>query len=221
VGQQRFPGSLGMSEGVIFGMEQATHLKALSSVLEVLEPLEADSRRRVIDTVLTFFGDDARRATSTSTWDAIDATKIPNSHSASIPFSTNTDISPKDFLLQKSPKSDVERIACLGFYLTHFRSTPHFKTADLTKLNTEAAQPRLSNAAQAVANATKYSYLAPATKGNKQIGAQGEQFVLALPDRDAARAAMMNRPKRTKNRSKNKPIRLKSKATLLNTHAKP
>jgi hypothetical protein len=182
-------------------MEQPSNLKVLSSVLALLEPLDSELRRRVLDTVLTFFSEDSKRSSSGNTWDAIEATKIPQ-NTTPVPFSTKTDTSPKEFLLQKAPKSDVERVACLGFYLTHFRGTAHFKTADLTALNTEAAQPRFSNAAQAVANATQYGYLAPATKGNKQISAQGERFVVALPDREAAKTAMSNRPKRSRGRGK-------------------
>jgi len=121
------------------------------------------------------------------------------------------DVTPKEFLLQKKPKTDVERIACLAYYLTHYRSAPHFKTAELAALNTEAAQPRFSNAAYAVSNATNCGYLVPATKGSKQISAQGEQFVLALPDRVAAKSAMTSRRARAKRSGarilKRKPLR--------------
>ena len=47
--------------------------------------------------------------------------------------------SPKDFLFRKEPNTDVERVACLAYYLTHRRGTNHFKTIDISKLNTEAA----------------------------------------------------------------------------------
>lgn len=81
--------------------------------------------------------------------------------------------------------------------LTHYRDSPHFKTLDISKLNTEAAQPKFSNAAVAVDNAMKTGYLVAATKGNKQLSAPGEQFVLKLPDRDAAKLAMASaRPRR-------------------------
>jgi hypothetical protein len=116
-------------------------------------------------------------------------------------FSENRAISPKQFMLQKQPKTDVERIACLAYYLTHYRDTPHFKTLDLSKLNTEAAQIKFSNPAVVVDNATKQAYLVPATKGNKQVSALGEQFVLALPDRDKARDVMTSaRPRRRSKR---------------------
>ena len=99
--------------------------------------------------------------------------------------------------MQKQPLTDVERVASLAYYLTHYRDTPHFKTLDISTLNTEAAQPKFSNAAVAMDNATKMGYLVPATKGSKQLGAAGELFVQKLPDRDAAKAAMANlRPRR-------------------------
>lgn len=87
----------------------------------------------------------------------------------------------------KSPRTDVERIACLAYYLTHYRESPHFATADLTALNTESAQPRFANPSNSAKHATTGGYLVQASKGTKQLSAAGEQFVLALPDRETAR----------------------------------
>jgi len=82
---------------------------------------------------------------------------------------------------------------------------PHFKTLDLARLNTEAAQPKFSNAAYTATNAVKMGYLVPAPKGNRQVSAAGEQFVQALPDRDGARTAMnIARPKKNVLRKKAK-----------------
>src|SRR6185312_8399188 len=98
---------------------------------------------------------------------------------------------------EKAPVTDVERMACLAYYLTHYRDTPHFKTLDLSKLNTEAAQPKFANAANTTNNSVKRGYLVPSTKGQRQLSAAGERFVLALPDREAAKSAMMTvRPRR-------------------------
>jgi hypothetical protein len=93
----------------------------------------------------------------------------------------------KAFMLNKSPKTDVERVACLAYYLAHYRDTPHIKTRDISALNTESAHRKFSNPAQAVDNATKLGYLVPSVKGSKQLSATGEQFVEALPDREAAK----------------------------------
>ena len=80
-----------------------------------------------------------------------------------------TELSPKEFLLQKQPSTDVERVACLAYYLTTYRSMPHFRTVDISKLNTEAAQIKFANAAYTVTNATNAGFLVPAGKGNKQL----------------------------------------------------
>jgi hypothetical protein len=111
-------------------------------------------------------------------------------------------LSPKAFLIEKRPQSDVERIACLAYYLTHYRDEPTFKTLDLSKLNTEAAQIKLSNPTRAVDNAAGAHFLIPAGQGKKQLSAIGELYVQALPDRSAARDAIADLKKR---RSKSRP----------------
>ena len=90
-------------------------------------------------------------------------------------------------MLLKEPQTDIERVAVLAFYLTHYQAAPHFKTTDITKVNTEAAQAKFSNAALAVNNAALAGFLVPAGKGQKQLSGLGEQFVQALPDRAAAK----------------------------------
>jgi hypothetical protein len=106
---------------------------------------------------------------------------------SSLHFTDRAELPPKEFLFQKQPRTDIERIACLAYYLTHFRDTRHFKTIDLSKLNTEGAQIKFSNTAFAVVNATNAGLLASAGKGFKQLSAVGERYVDALPDRDAAK----------------------------------
>jgi hypothetical protein len=90
-------------------------------------------------------------------------------------FSEDRTISPKQFMLEKQPRTDVEKVACLAYYLTHYRDTPHFKTLDISKLNTEAAQIKFANPTVAVNNSEKQNYLVAATKGSKQLSALGEQ----------------------------------------------
>jgi len=120
-------------------------------------------------------------------------------------FADSAELSPKDFLFRKQPQTDVERVACLAYYLTHYRETRHFKTVDISLLNTEAAQVKFSNAAYAVVNATNTGLLVPAGKGAKQLSAQGERYVEALPDRAAAKDILANaRRRRARKASKNK-----------------
>jgi hypothetical protein len=107
--------------------------------------------------------------------------------------------------LEKQPRSDVERVACLGFYLTHYRDLPEFSSLDISKLNTEAAQRKLTNVAYAVNNATQYGYLAPAGKGMKQMSAEGERYVQLLPNYDGAKESMASARRKRKSKTKAAP----------------
>ena len=155
---------------------------AVQKIIDLLLEFDAETRRHILRTVSTFFsieiGASADRSPSTS-------------EDADVPqFSNREDLSPKDFLFQKMPKTDVERVACLAYYLTHFRNTVHFKTTDISKLNTEAAQIKFSNASNAVNNATRSGFIVPGTRGTRQLSAPGERYVDRLPDQAAARKVM-------------------------------
>jgi hypothetical protein len=166
-------------------LNSAEDFTALQSVIGALMPLSPDRRVRILESAATFLA--VRQAGGSML--RVEAT--PTAPQVGRPaFSEDTSPTPKEFLVEKQPQSDVERVACLAYYLTHYRDQPHFKTLDLSKLNTEAAQPKFSNAAYAASNAVKMRYLAPSLKGHRQLSAAGEQFVIALPDRQAAKAAM-------------------------------
>lgn len=117
-------------------------------------------------------------------------------------------LTPKQFLKQKKPGTQYERIACIAYYLTEFRSMPQFVTADITALNTEAAEAPILNPSKIVNDTSlKYRYITGAGDRNKQITTLGEALVEALPDRDAVKTALAeNRPakKRKKRVSKKK-----------------
>jgi hypothetical protein len=182
-------------------VQGADELQVLNKILSALQSLPLDRRRRIVQSLVTLLDVIPDRANESIS--APDDRSYHSNYSSGVPFSQDLSISPKQFLLQKQPRTDVERIACLAYYLTHYRETPHFKTLDLAKLNTEAAQPKFSNAAYAATNAAKMGYLAPAPKGQRQLSAAGEQFVQALPDRDAAKAAMQAaRPRKPARRFK-------------------
>ena len=178
--------------------ETNNELSALQQIISALQVFDDDTKIKILKTTATFFKIDALTSTKTFTGKKESSETIGQSL-LETKFSDHQVISPKQFLLDKNPRTDVERVACLAFYLTHYRNTQYFKTLDISKLNTEAAQPKFSNPAQAVDNATKCGYLVPGTKGNKQISAIGERFVQALPNRDAARDIVRrSRPRRIK-----------------------
>lgn len=164
-------------------------------IIDDLIAFDKDSRARIYRTVGTFFGFDEpepRRAAQAEEGAA------PAAASREPRFSRGSDPSPKDFLFEKGPTTDVDRVACLAYYLTRYRDNAHFKATDVSKLNTEAAQVKLSNPSHAVNNAIRSGLLTAASNGKRQLTAHGEKYVEALPDRTAARTFLKARPRSRK-----------------------
>ncbi len=159
-------------------------LRAVKDALAPLGPEESERiYKRVVSEIYHLDSSTEPRPTTGREWQTTNIT----SRDRDMSFADRETLSPKDFLHEKQPQTDIERVACLAYYLSQYRDTPHFKTLDISKLNTEAAQLKFSNPAAAVANATSTGLLTPASKGKKQISAIGERFVDALPDHDAAK----------------------------------
>ena len=174
--------------------EKADAASAISSIILNLERFD-EELRRILNSVTSYFGTSHTLLNAPPIREAL-STENPTRQG----FAKDNAPSPKVFLMEKQPRTDVERIACLAYYLAHYRNIPQFKTLDLGKLNTEAAQPKFSNAANATNNAQKMGYLVPGQKGHRQLSGAGERFVSALPDRAAARDAMNSAMLRRKTR---------------------
>ena len=157
--------------------DELTIFNEVQKVISGLMRFDADSRARIYRTVGTFFGFDGQTPGATS--------DLREPH-----FSTREEISPKDFLFQKQPRSEVDRVTCIAYYLTHHRDMPDFQTTDVNRLNTEAAQIKLSKPSQIVANATEDGLLATAPGGRKQLAKVGEKYVEVLPDHAGARSLL-------------------------------
>ena len=173
----------------------------LQSIITCLLKIDAGSRRRIYGTVGAYFGfDDAYPdVTRKDDRQGARAKDLREPH-----FSTHEEPpSPKDFLYDKKPGTDAERVACLAYYLAHYRDTPHFKTIDISKLNTEAAQIKFSNPSHATWNATRSGLLASAAKGMRQLSAYGERYVNALPDRAAVKEEFNSPTRPRRPRKKN------------------
>jgi hypothetical protein len=174
-------------------------LDAWHQITAALSTLDPAAQARVLRSVITILDITIWPSQAIGRTDRSTAPSSPSSSERSAFSGSEARApSPKEFLYEKRPLTDVDKIACLAYYLTHYRNTPHFKTFDLSQLNTEAAQIKFSNPAQAVDNATKAGLLVPAVKGQKQISAVGELYVQALPDRTAARAAIEGSRRRRK-----------------------
>ena len=155
-------------------VDAETELKLLQEILVALQHLSVHSRKKLIRTLLAFF--------DISPAELVDF-GIYN-HLAGIGGAAEQTMSPMEFMQNKQPQTDEERIACLGYYLTHFLDTPQFKTSDVSKLNLEAKQQKFANATKAINNASRAGYLiSTSKKGIRKLSAAGERFVKALPDR--------------------------------------
>lgn len=170
-------------------MASETNIEALTTIISLLQNMDIEAQKRTLYAAATFLDIPLTSIDNVITNRVHEQAEPTNT---GITFSENRSISPKEFLRDKAPKTDIERIVCLAYYLTHYREVLHFKTVDLSTLNTEAAQPKLSNPTVAVDNATKNGYLVQAVRGSKQISSMGEIFVQALPDREAAKASVAN-----------------------------
>ena len=181
-------------------------VEATKDVIDRLSDFDNETKRRVFRRAMGFFELDIVPAAASprhpqSDWDKAPTLQGPTSGSAPH-FGGGAELPPKEFMLQKQPRTDIERIACLAYYLTHYRDTRQFKTIDLSRLSTEAAQIKFSNTAFAVVNATNAGLLVGADKGFKQLSAVGELYVEALPDRDKAKEVMANARFRRRRKSK-------------------
>ena len=91
--------------------------------------ISPDSRKRIFQTVGTFFQFEASvSAEASASADLRVSRSAPgagNIQSTPSTFSGDRTPSPKQFLSEKQPRTDVERVACLAFYLTHYRDTPN------------------------------------------------------------------------------------------------
>lgn len=177
--------------------EYQADVKALGEVLDSLSKLEPVAQQWVLTTA-------ANRLQVTVGPGTLGA--APPAGGAMIMAGSVGGLSPKDFLRAKAPKLDVDRVACLAFYLTHGRQTASYAARELTAINTEAAGPKI-NMSRAADNAAKQSgYLTSAGKGKKQITAHGEDVVNALPDYDKVKAILAShKGKARKKRAKKKP----------------
>jgi len=180
----------------------------VSDIVSLLKDIKKEKQTHILNTLATWL-----EIGSTNGSFRVESMPTPakssrvSSKSATLRFSDHKEMSPKQFMLEKKPHTEVERITCLAYYLTHYRNIPHFKTLDLSKLNTEAAQQKFSNAPQAAKNAAKSGLLVPAIGGKRQVSGVGEQFIQALPGQEEAKNVLHHlkkprRKKRTKTKRK-------------------
>lgn len=197
--QEQVSPSEGTPEGMTAGFAEL--LRAMEPAHAALSTLDAVSRTRAIrwlaEALDVEIQGSARQTQSAVMLDG--ATPVQNTFQEARDTAT-----PRDFMSQKKPQSQVERVACLAYYLARHRGAPHFKAADIAELNTEAAGHRFGNISRDVDNADRQNgYIVSAGNGAKQLTVRGEAVVEALPDREAVKAALSEHPHKRKRPSTN------------------
>jgi len=178
-------------------------LEVFQRIVSGLSEFEKETKVRIIQSVITFMKLDGiawGTASEPSSRQVADSLTSPV-HS----FKNTSTVDPKQFLVEKMPHTDVERVACLAYYLAQYRETPHFTTLEISKLNTEAAQPKFANTAQTLKNAATRGFIVSGERGKKQLSSTGEQFVQVLPDRDLAKQLLQRFRSRKSRKSMSMP----------------
>jgi len=85
------------------------------------------------------------------------------------------------FVAEKQPRTDVERVVCLGYCLDRFSGLKEFASTDVTRLNDELGLPRLSNPSFAVRKARTRGFFAQGEHYRLQITDDGKAVVESLP----------------------------------------
>jgi hypothetical protein len=171
-------------------------------------PISEDVANQIINLVMT--GSTGNRSSGGSAGGAgASGSELSASGSGGSGQGQLAGVSIKRFISQKRPVNMYQRVACLAYFLSHHQATPRFKTRDITQANTDAAQPKLTNASVAVMHATgTYHFLSAAGRGHKQISALGEAVVEALPNQENVKAILAeNKPRGRKRASRKKKSR--------------
>lgn len=182
--------------------EVLSELRAMETMWTALQSLQPSARQRAVSWLLGALDmtEEAHVPSVTPDLNLNGDGPSPQEAPAVQPTIPTTDMSPKAFISEKLPKTNVERMTCLAFYLTHYRKTPYFSGSDIEKLNRDAAGPNI-NPSRDLDNASKARYLAGAESRKRQITSRGEDLVNALPDREAVKEAMAKHRPQRKRRS--------------------
>jgi hypothetical protein len=186
----------------------------MEAAVKALEPLDLEQRIRAVTWLQQALGvEEFRSSEKRAPADQPDMQVAPSTAKVQLASSESSELNPKEFLAQKNPQTDVERLTVLAYYLSKNRDSTSFRTADLEELNKEAAGRRFSNAPNTAKNAVKKNYLTGAGGRERQITHLGEQVVEAMPNRDAVQAVLDAVPKPRKRPATRKTRKATSKSS--------
>lgn len=94
---------------------------------------------------------------------------------------------PRAFIRVKRPATDVQRVACLAYFIVTTSGKPGFSSKDVVTTHTDSGGSKI-NMTRALDNATRRSkYLSNRGPKEKQLTPLGEDIVDALPDQNAVK----------------------------------
>jgi hypothetical protein len=164
-------------------------MRAVQVIMEALDPLDPASREAALK--MAMIGLAFELPANPGVTAPVGVTPAAATAASANPTAPD----PRSFMRSKNPLSDVERVACLAYYLTHVENRKTFRNRDLVRVNLAADGPQL-NMRMAAQNAMRQNgYLASAAGVARQITTRGERVVEALPNRDAVKQALMLYPK--------------------------
>jgi hypothetical protein len=114
----------------------------------------------------------------------------------------------RTFIRLKRPATDVQRVACLGYFIVRTTNNRGFSSKEVSNAHTDSGGSSI-NMTRALDNATRGAkYLSNRSPKEKQLTTLGEDVVLALPDqqvvKDVEAAARRRGAGRTKKKQKKK-----------------
>ena len=106
------------------------------------------------------------------------------------------------FIRLKKPETDVERVACLGYFLAKTAGAPGFTAKDVKQAHIDSGGSAI-NLPRALDNATRGAkYLSSRGPREKQLTTLGEDVVEALPNREAVNLLKQKPARKRKVQSK-------------------
>ena len=158
---------------------------ALVAVIAALEPLNDTDRHWVIQSAASKFTLTVQTAAGGAQSGAATPSITTAPAAGAAPTDVQAAITKKDsraFIRIKKPVTDVQRVACIGYYLVQTSGQQGFTSKALATAHTDSGGSKI-NMPRALDNATRRAkYLSNRGPREKQLTTLGEDVVNALPD---------------------------------------
>ncbi len=166
----------------------ASEMEALQAVHKALEPLEPETRIKVIRAVCTLLEVNTPLGNSSAQQPGQnnDIQLGGNQQASDL-----SKLSIKQFIMAKKPKNTYQRIACLAYFLENTNGNSKIDAKALSKANEDAKQTNISNISVFLDHAVRrHNFFSSIKGGKKQLTAFGSSVVEALPDQNKVKEVM-------------------------------